>query len=714
MSQEETPVTEETLQEPWLEEPQRKFDIHKLLEKTEPSFDYLEKLEEDAAEEGVHLKLADKAEIEHERLMGINKTLEKEQFRQAGYLTKQKQTKQKLFSKYLDQNRKIKYLEDHSSHKHHQRQAAVSKAFSRNEMKLKHRVKKAGGEMKVHIDDESEGQLLFGGGQRMYKVEWKGRPQPIEVRVEEVREVKDKLDRGEYTIKVLVKDRIGGKVLNFRKKEDEWNNVTDPYSHDGKYSSKVMKYQSTLLTLAPSKLDISPTMVLNFQLQHVSGVVVGEGYFPLLNNIFDLVEGKFKLPLLRGAIKNSIDKFEDIEDLYRKNIDEWLCNLYFQVHKRTPLLKGEKDVTVHLMSQERMQEVTEVGDLEPLDYEELIMPEQYQEFRYSVVESGVLTTPKDKFNYLASQIYIELGFRNLKHIVLYLTLLVLLLTIYGGRFVHYTGQWLFLKAEGIPVTEFRAEWDRVVLEYPNQNTLYQEIGIVLSGPTFSLLWFMFLVGVAYSFCKFVGRFPHALFRVIECYGISVVFDPFITLVECLVFGVRFGEWDGDTYRLYNYFEEREGNGVIGLMMTLFLYIGTIGVCMFFFYNYFLFVHMNGRLLDMYLRINSEEKAFFIPNDSEVSRQYVEWVCYKARNYRSIYGDSRKVVTTSYEFSDPVSPKLFQTSLHVVIYNVGNDRSRSLYRHFLRLGNGAICELGDLGSSQNDSMSQMLRGSDLDF
>lgn len=60
---------------------------------------------------------------------------------------------------------------------------------------------------------------------------------------------------------------------------------------------------------------------------------MGWGAFPLVNGDFEINEGKFKLPLLNGAISYSSNKFKDIEQKYCRNIDEWLCNLYIEVKK---------------------------------------------------------------------------------------------------------------------------------------------------------------------------------------------------------------------------------------------------------------------------------------------------------------------------------------------------------------------------------------------
>lgn len=130
----------------------------------------------------------------------------------------------------------------------------------------------------------------------------------------------------------------------------------------------------------------------------------------------------------------------------------------------------------------------------------------------------------------------------------------------------------------------------------------------------------------------MGWFPEILYRLIECFGIVSLLDPVITAIEG---GLRYAIEDytkGDIYRLYNYFDDRESSGAIGAIMHFFIYGVLLGAGSFLFYNYFLYIHMNGRLLDNYMRLNSRMGNFFVPHDGEVSARYLSWVCYKARHY----------------------------------------------------------------------------------
>lgn len=78
-------------------------------------------------------------------------------------------------------------------------------------------------------------------------------------------------------------------------------------------------------------------MVLLFELFLLRGTYtwidreVGWGAFPLCDNNFNALEGKFKCPFLRGHYDFKVDRFKKIENFISQDLDHWLCNLYFQV-----------------------------------------------------------------------------------------------------------------------------------------------------------------------------------------------------------------------------------------------------------------------------------------------------------------------------------------------------------------------------------------------
>ena len=53
----------------------------------------------------------------------------------------------------------------------------------------------------------------------------------------------------------------------------------------------------------------------------------------MLNSDFVINEGKFKVPLLFGAVDPNVDKFDKIESKMMTDLDNWTANLYFEVEK---------------------------------------------------------------------------------------------------------------------------------------------------------------------------------------------------------------------------------------------------------------------------------------------------------------------------------------------------------------------------------------------
>ena len=51
----------------------------------------------------------------------------------------------------------------------------------------------------------------------------------------------------------------------------------------------------------------------------------------MINGDFNVNEGKFKVPLLFGNVNPTLHKYHMIEDSIRKDLDNWIANLYFEI-----------------------------------------------------------------------------------------------------------------------------------------------------------------------------------------------------------------------------------------------------------------------------------------------------------------------------------------------------------------------------------------------
>ncbi len=71
-------------------------------------------------------------------------------------------------------------------------------------------------------------------------------------------------------------------------------------------------------------------------------------------------------------------------------------------------------------------------------------------------------------------------------------------------------------------------------------------------------------------------------------------------------------------------------GVIGVFITLFIYFGIAIVNSSIFYAYVSYLHMEGRLIDLYTRVYANANHFFVPHDNEMSARALRLVMEKVK------------------------------------------------------------------------------------
>ncbi|KAB5533069.1 hypothetical protein PHYPO_G00127400 [Pangasianodon hypophthalmus] len=293
-----------------------------------------------------------------------------------------------------------------------------------------------------------------------------------------------------------------------------------------------------------------------------------------------------------------------------------------------------------------------------------------------------------------------------------LTLLVtfIFLTWFPRLYLHYCGQWLYLHARNVPVNRLCFHAHTVDLVY--QSSLLctlEELLLVLLGPL-TLNAAMFLLLLIRWLCQLVfGSTPSFLSKLIMALGVWTVLDPLAVFTVDAVLGRLSYSAEkpvADAAKLYWHFHRLEQSGTAGILITLFLYTVLFILSFTMLYMYFLRFHNDGRMLDVYLRIHSPERAFFTPDDFELSNQELSYIVKKAEQWRGFNGERRKVAVYDYiwtqeESGGCVSPGAVptvvgETSTHVSIYTLYLSGLRQRYRHFLRQPSGAIVELiGDL-------------------
>ncbi|KAL4218371.1 Orofacial cleft 1 candidate [Mactra antiquata] len=343
----------------------------------------------------------------------------------------------------------------------------------------------------------------------------------------------------------------------------------------------------------------------------------------------------------------------------------------------------------------------------------------------------------EKMQYVGRQFLSELGISQWRGREFWGMMFMLIFAFFLRIYVHYIGQWFFLSAIDIPINMFNFLPYTVELNY--QMTLLtsqQEIAVVALGPLFNLVVFIFLIGLCLLTQALVDKFPDFGCKLVMAFGVMTFLDPFLILaMDCIL-----GRYKDDSVtptadfaKLWYHFYRIEGSGLAGVFITTFLYLGFCFVTGAFLYMYFLRLHNNGRLLDIYWRLRGKEEKFFIPYDLEISNQELHYIVKKAEAWRGEEGERRKVAVFDYvweeeNMEDNVwnectleedelrrQETVKEITTHVSIHTIHLDGLRELYRQFLRLPDGAVVEVfGDMAvpgmdKDIKDAMSKGTQG-----
>ncbi|XP_013405388.1 uncharacterized protein LOC106170172 [Lingula anatina] len=792
--------------------------------------------------------------------------------RQEGILISEEQAKKRMAKRLKEKRRLLAKREEIAQQKERLLMDRLHKAFRRSENQLTTVLERRKGEVKTMYGDLTVSDGHYGGSKgRRWKVDWNKTPQPIQVKLNCLRGVKDKLPAGRYVLMVSLYNRLGGIVMRWSNlKGQQWGGATLPTHHDGNFYNAELKLEQSVFTVLPAKPSVRPGMVLVFELFLLRGAVVptdrvvGWGAFPICDGNFDIIEGKYKCPLLRGEMDTLIDKHEKIEELMASDVDHWLSNLYFEVVKLPRYMAGQKEYEVELqflsgilshpdrvntgeeakdgeepipgshsnmgstLTKEGAQSeaklslhmssilgksnttladdglksedgkpdklhvdlrqrrpMTTIGsrnihkdnkvkvgnesDSDDYDDEEAFMTKKDEDFMpvkgepglfykrhmnnpvdvyakklYTMLPKTPILNPKrrqrklthleqleqhsfsvkppfsekghlprrswEKVNYVGRMFLAELGLSQWRSREFWGMVMLFVFIFFLRLYLHYIGQWLFLNAIEIPINKFEFLPYTVNLNY--QSTLLhtrEEIAMVSLGPFLIILTFTLLVIIDWLMQKIFGMFPDLGSKFIICFGIHAVLDP-ITIMIIDLSLQRYLNSGGDQpiadcAKLYWHFNRAEGSGLAGIFITLFLYFCLCFMAAAILYMFFLRLHNNGRMLDVYWRLHGDEDMFFVPHDLEISNQELSYITKKAEQWRGEEGERRKTAVYDYIWEEEnVEESIWddvpdlkknnkrEITTHVSIHTLHLDGLRELFRHFLRLPDGAIVEV----------------------
>ncbi|XP_072175940.1 uncharacterized protein [Diadema setosum] len=323
----------------------------------------------------------------------------------------------------------------------------------------------------------------------------------------------------------------------------------------------------------------------------------------------------------------------------------------------------------------------------------------------------------EKVQYISRQLFAELGLSQWRSREFWTLILLLCVVFFMRMYLHYLGQWAFLNIISVPISQFQFLSYTVSLNY--QASLLQtneEVAVVILGPLTNVVVLSLLVFICWLFQRLVGNFPDLFCKFVIVYAIMTLLDPYLIAIIDAPLG-RYSNADSevpiaDAAKLYYHFYRIHDNGLMGILLTvpiiLFLSFFTCVI----FYMYFLRLHNNGRMLDIYHRLHAAEADFFIPFDLEISNQELAYICNRAEQWRGEEGERRKVAVYDYIWEEDEGEDVYdednagdgekeknilEITTHVSLHTIHLDGLRELFRHFLRLPDGSIVEVfGEMG------------------
>lgn len=221
------------------------------------------------------------------------------------------------------------------------------------------------------------------------KPDWAAFEQQVELRLIKMRGLKDKIPEGEYILLVSKWDKLGGQPMQWSNRHkastqfspcalhaeeknaairgdceicNGWCGGTLPIVHQGDQRSFETPVNAKVFTFFPSQQTIKPYMSLIFELvllppkRKGQSKIVGWGVMPCVDSVFNIINGKFRLPLLRGEYTTHYSHHESVRQAISSDIENWLGNLYIEMfpHPREHFGRSEfqlhSDFTAHLLN----------------------------------------------------------------------------------------------------------------------------------------------------------------------------------------------------------------------------------------------------------------------------------------------------------------------------------------------------------------------------
>mmetsp|Transcript_13504 Transcript_13504/g.29133 ORF Transcript_13504/g.29133 Transcript_13504/m.29133 type:complete len:283 (-) Transcript_13504:1550-2398(-) len=226
-----------------------------------------------------------------------------------------------------------------------------------------------------------------------------------------------------------------------------------------------------------------------------------------------------------------------------------------------------------------------------------------------------------------------------------------------------------------------------------------EIGVVSIGTAANIGLTALLIAALAVTSRLCGPAPHLLHNIVAAFGLATAADPALVLVVDIC---RSNWTTGDAFKLFHHFETRENSGGIGVFLILMIY-GAYLILSYILMNvFFFYVYRDGRILDVFRRVEGKEDNFFIPVDLELTITDLQLILHKAESWRGPGSAKRRTIVTDIRvfISPPNAPESvveLGCASHVGVFTnippTDTEPERNeLHRHFLKLPDGTIVEI----------------------
>ena len=422
---------------------------------------------------------------------------------------------------------------------------------------------------------------------------WGTTPQPLILTIRALRVVRDKVQRARYSVHVRLYDRLGGKVLtaaaSSAQETERWklDDKTGPKQHAGRPRDDAeIFFNQPLEFVLPSEEELQPAMCFVFELVMLKGraqardEVVAWGAFPVCDATFRYVQGEFKTLMLHGVVDPGMDKYYKVEQAVSQDLDNWLCNLYFDID----LAAREKDDSsteydqrlgfahevLRLKPRAEKDDALALGDRRAagdkgrrgsrggeVAADRAARAELHLErYRFSVQpreSSRLLRTkkPLDQMEVVRRNLAAEI-YATEWRTASFLGQTMLILSAFVLRhYLHYFGQLLYLQALGVPITKFAIRASGVVLAYDTQQLHpYTETAVTAVGMGSVWIAQLVFVSCAWVLMRVSGQFPDAYSMFLLAWSVVTFLDPYIILLD----DIYNGNWSqGDAFKCHNAF-----------------------------------------------------------------------------------------------------------------------------------------------------------------